>query len=76
MEKKLYKSRTDAKLDGVCAGMAKYFAIDVTLVRIMWVIVSCFGGSGLIAYIICAVLIPREPEVVDLSKNEYDERKN
>ena len=61
MEKRLYKSNTDKKLDGVCAGIANYFNIDPTLIRLAWVIFTLAGGCGLIAYIIAAIVIPREP---------------
>lgn len=59
--KKLYKSRTDKKLDGVCAGIANYFGIDPTLIRIGWVLLSLAWFTGVIAYIVCAIVIPREP---------------
>lgn len=62
MQKKLYKSRTDSKLDGVCAGIAKYLNVDPTLIRLIWVVFSLCGGSGFLAYLICALIIPREPE--------------
>ena len=62
MEKKLYKSRTDKKIDGVCAGIAEYADMDPTLVRLLWVIVTLFAGAGLIAYIIAAIIMPRKPE--------------
>jgi phage shock protein C len=65
MTKKLYKSRTDVKLDGVCSGIANYFGLDPTIVRIGWVVLTFFGGSGILAYIICALVIPREPDVID-----------
>ena len=74
MEKKLCKSRSDVKIDGVCAGIAKYLGVDVTLVRIIWIIFCLGGGSGIIAYIICAVLMPRESEVIDYTTK--DEREN
>lgn len=61
MKKRLYKSNTDKKLDGVCAGIANYFNIDPTLVRLAWVIFSLAGGSGVLAYIIAAIVMPREP---------------
>ena len=61
MEKKLYKSNKDKKIDGVCAGIAEYFGIDSTLVRLGAVLLTCLGGSGILAYIICAVIIPRDP---------------
>ena len=60
MEKRLYKSYTDKKLDGVCAGSASYFNIDPTLIRLAWVIFTLAGGCGLIAYIIAAIIMPRE----------------
>ena len=59
--KKLYKSSTDKKLAGVCGGIAEYFDIDATLVRLGWVIFSLLGGSGLLAYIIAAIIIPEQP---------------
>lgn len=57
------RSRTDSKLAGVCGGIAAYFNIDVTLVRILWVISSILGGPGIGIYIICAIVIPKEPIV-------------
>lgn len=59
--KKLYKSNNDKLLAGVCAGIAEYFDIDPTLVRLGWVVFSLMGGSGLLAYIICALFIPSAP---------------
>lgn len=65
MEKRLYKSRTDKKIDGVCAGIANYFNLDPTLVRIALVLFCLLGGSGILAYIICALIIPREPDFLE-----------
>ncbi len=63
MSKKLYKSRTDVKFDGVCAGIANYFSIDPTLVRIIWAILTLPSvGGGLIVYFICSIILPREPK--------------
>ena len=62
MEKKLYKSATDKKLDGVCAGVGEYLGIDPTVIRLLWLISIFFGGAGILAYIIAAVIIPRKPE--------------
>lgn len=62
MEKKLYKSSKDKKLDGVCAGLGEYFNIDPTVIRLAWVIFCLLGGSGILAYIIAAIVIPRNPE--------------
>ncbi len=60
-EKKLYKSSTDKQLAGVCGGIAEYFNIDSTLVRLGWVLFSLLGGSGLLAYIIAAIIMPDRP---------------
>ena len=61
MEKRLYKDRNDRKLCGVCSGIAKYFSIDPTLVRLGLIAFCLLGGSGVLAYIICAIVIPEEP---------------
>ena len=60
MDRKLYKSNTDKKIAGVCGGIAEYFNIDSTLVRIAWIIFACMGGSGILAYILCAIIMPRQ----------------
>ena len=65
MNKRLYKSRNDQKLDGVCAGIAKYFDVDPTVIRLAWVLFCALGGSGVLAYIVCALVIPREPDVIE-----------
>lgn len=57
--KRLYRSDKDKIICGVCGGIAEYFDLDPTLVRLAWIILFAFGGSGLIAYIIAAVIIPR-----------------
>ena len=62
MNKRLYKSNTDKMVDGVCGGIAEYFGIDPTLVRLAWALMCVMGGSGILAYIIAAVIIPRSPE--------------
>ena len=59
--KKLYKSSTDKKIAGVCGGIAEYFNIDSTLVRLGWVVFCALGGSGLLAYIIAALIMPDRP---------------
>ncbi|WP_177918102.1 PspC domain-containing protein [uncultured Eubacterium sp.] len=61
MGKKLYKSTTDRKLCGVCGGLAEYLNVDSTIVRLIWALVVCAGGAGVLAYIICALVIPDEP---------------
>ncbi len=59
--KKLFKSETDKKLCGVCGGIAEYFGIDSTIVRLLWVVLT-FCGPEILAYIIAALVIPRFPE--------------
>ena len=61
MGKKLYKSNKNKILDGVCGGIAEYFNIDPTLVRLGWVVFCALGGSGLLAYIIMAIIMPSRP---------------
>lgn len=56
--KKLYKSSVNRMLSGVCGGIAEYFNIDPTLVRLVWVIITLMGGAGILAYIIAAIIIP------------------
>ena len=60
MKKRLYKSSTDKKVCGVCGGIANYFGVDPTVIRLIWVIFTLAGGSGLIAYIIAAIIMPDE----------------
>jgi len=62
MEKRLYKSATDKKLDGVCAGIAEYFNIDPTVIRLLWVLATLFVGAGVLAYIVAAIVMPRSPQ--------------
>ena len=64
--KKMYLSETDKKVSGVCGGIAEFFDIDSTLIRLIWVILSLFttGFPGLIAYIIAALIIPKRQENV------------
>lgn len=60
MNKKLTKSSTERMICGVCGGIAEYINTDPTLIRILWVVFSLMGGSGLLAYIIAAIIIPEE----------------
>ncbi|NPV69057.1 MAG: PspC domain-containing protein [Firmicutes bacterium] len=59
--KRLYRSRTDKMLFGVAGGIAKYFEVDVVLVRLLWVL-AILAGPGVPAYIIAAIIIPEEPK--------------
>ena len=61
MKKKLYKSVKDRKLTGVCGGIAEYFDIDSNIVRIVWLILVLCAGTGLLAYLICAIILYDNP---------------
>ena len=60
--KKLIRPRAGRKIAGVALGVAEYFDIDVTLVRLLWVLFAVFGGCGILAYFVAWVLMPSEPE--------------
>lgn len=72
--KKLYRSASDVKVCGVCAGIAEYFNIDATLIRLLWVLGSLFTGVflGAIAYLVCVFVIPVDHGYIDA---EYQEKK-
>ncbi|GIM27526.1 PspC family transcriptional regulator [Clostridium polyendosporum] len=63
--KKLYKIPEQGMVSGVCAGLSEYFDMDVTIVRLLWVLATFIGGSGILAYIICAIVIPKKTDVID-----------
>jgi len=64
MQKRLYKIEEGKKIDGVCGGIAEYLNVDPTLIRLAWIIFCACGGSGIIAYIIAAIIMPRKSDVV------------
>lgn len=59
--KRLYRSRTDRKIAGICGGMAEYFGIDPVIPRLIWVVLALGGGLGILAYLICWIVIPKAP---------------
>ena len=67
MQKKLYRSKSNRMLVGVCGGVAEYFNIDPTVVRVIWAVASIFAFAGVIAYVACAFVIPEKPdnEIID-----------
>jgi phage shock protein C len=67
--KRVYRSRTDRMIGGVCAGMAKYFNMDPVMMRLIWVIMLCMG-FGFLAYIVAWIIIPLEPLDNKGEKNE------
>ena len=58
MEKKLCKSNTNKMVAGVCGGVAEYLGVDPTVGRLIWVLFTALGGSGLLAYILAAIIMP------------------
>ena len=63
-DKRLYRIEQGSKIWGVCGGIAEYFDIDPTLVRLGWVVFIALGGSGILAYIIAAMVMPKKSEVM------------
>jgi phage shock protein C len=60
--KKLYRSRNNRELAGVAGGLAEYFGVDATIVRILFLLATVAGGPGVILYIVLALIMPQEPE--------------
>ena len=66
MNKKLYRNTENKMLAGVCSGLADYINIDPTVVRVIWALVS-LSGAGLLAYLVCALIIPEKPSnIIDV----------
>ncbi len=61
MKRRLVRPRDDRKIAGVCAAFARYFDLDVTVVRVVWLIALICAGTGLLAYLIAWIVIPEEP---------------
>ena len=62
---KLGKSRTNKMLTGVCGGIGELLGIDPTIIRLIWAALSLAGGTGIILYIIAAVIIPEDDDIID-----------
>ena len=60
--RKLYRSRTNRKLAGICGGLGQYFNVDATLLRVLFVLLAVLGGSGLILYLALWIIVPGEPQ--------------
>ena len=60
MERKLYRSRSERQLAGVCGGLARYLTLDVTIVRLLFVFIALLGGPGLLIYLVMAIVVPEE----------------
>ena len=61
MEKRLCKSNKDKIIAGVCGGIAEYYNWDPTIVRLVWAVITCFYGTGLVLYIVAALSFPERP---------------
>ena len=61
MAKKLYRSKEDRKIGGVCGGLGEYFDIDPTIIRLIWLAMLFAVGSGVLAYIIAWIIVPEKP---------------
>ncbi|MBD8898257.1 PspC domain-containing protein [Rhodanobacter sp. DHG33] len=61
MEKRLYRSRQNRTLAGVCGGIAEYLGWDPTMVRVAWIILTLLGGSGILIYLIFWLVMPEAP---------------
>jgi phage shock protein C len=59
--RKLYRSKTNRKLAGICGGLAQYFNIDATLIRVLFIVLAVLGGSGLLLYLAMWIIVPKEP---------------
>lgn len=74
MKKRLYRTRTDRKLAGVCGGVAEYFNIDLTIVRVVWALLAFFYGTSILLYLIMAFVVPEKPDAPDIIDVESDVR--
>lgn len=63
--KRLYRTDEGKVLAGVCSGLGEYFNIDPILLRLLWLLLACFFGSGILAYIIACLIVPKKPYGAD-----------
>ena len=73
--KKLYRNENEAVLGGVCDGLADYFEVDVTLVRVIFLVLGLFGGSGILIYLILWLVVPKKDGVIEKEKTVAKETK-
>lgn len=75
MKGRLYKSRKDKMILGVCGGLSRYFEVDVSILRILWAATALFYGTGVLLYLVAAFVLPYEEELYPSSSNggETDE---
>jgi len=61
--KRLYRSTSDKMIAGVCSGLARYFSMDPTVMRLIFVLLLILGGHGLLVYLILMIIMPPEPQI-------------
>lgn len=71
-QRKLYRDTERGKVSGVCAGLSDYFDVDVTMIRVIWLILVLCAGTGLLAYLIMAIVV--EPKSVVMKNAEKERR--
>ena len=68
--KRLYRSRKERMIGGVCGGIGEYLNIDATVIRLIFVIAALWGGAGLLIYLVMLLIVPEEPELTESSTSE------
>jgi len=74
MERKLYRSRNDQVIGGVCSGIAEYFGVDTVIVRLLAALAVFIGGGGVMAYIIMWIVIPEKPSDMETSERTFEDK--
>ena len=72
--KRLYKDPSHKMVCGVCSGLANYLNVDPTIIRLIWAIAIVFAGAGLWVYLICALVIPEDPNVYDNNEQYWQQQ--
>jgi len=76
MKKKIYRSESDRRIAGVCGGIGEYFDVDSTLIRLAFVFFVLAAGTGLLAYVIAAIIMPNESEVEQVITKDSKKKKS
>ena len=76
MKKRIYRSEDDRKIAGVCGGIAEYFDVDSTLIRLAFIFFVLAAGTGILAYIIAAIVMPNESDVEQVITKENKKKKS
>ena len=76
MKKKIYCSESDRRIAGVCGGIGEYFDVDSTLIRLAFVFFVLAAGTGILAYVIAAIIMPNESEVEMVIKKDSKKKKS